>query len=439
MRKVILPLSFLLFFAVAAGGAALFVYEDFRSSPAQGVTEPRLKVPRIADADLREQFVVDGYRFVEITKGATFKSVAAQLAVDGLIANELIFKIFAKIEEPQKLKSGSIKAGTFAFHASMKPADVLKTLYGEPVQFVRNVTVPEGFNLHEIAWRFEEKKIVSASEFLAAATDPKFFLELGLPKEALDSFRAARVPPRIEGYLYPARYTFPLGADAKTIMKTMVKQFLNAKRRLELEEKGAEHALDLHKVVTLASIIEKETGRAEERPLISSVFHNRLRAKPAWFLQTDPTTCYAINEVEGWKKSKCNITLANIRIAHPYNTYHVKGLPPGPIASPGEDALRAAIKPERTEFFFFVSKNDGSHVFTRTYGEHTKNVDYFQKTLGGKAAPKRGAGSSVAATPETPQDVERKKMRGRSRDHGLRPPKPGEVKDDDVEGRDVPN
>ena len=135
-----------------------------------------------------------------------------------------------------------------------------------------------------------------------------------------------------------------------------------------------------HQIVTLASIIEKETGQPQERPLVSSVFHNRLKKK--WKLQTDPTTCYAIMELAGWPGTKCDITRENKLIKHPYNTYYAFGLPPGPIASPGAGSLYAALWPKKSSYFFFVSRNDGTHIFSKTYRRHRQLVVKYQ--MGGK-------------------------------------------------------
>jgi UPF0755 protein len=193
--------------------------------------------------------------------------------------------------------------------------------------------------------------------FLDAATDPETVRGQGIEADTL------------EGYLFPDTYYFPRGLDSATIIATMVKQF-RAAFKPAWEQQAEALGMTVHEVVTLASIIEKETGAPEERPLIASVFHNRL--KKGMRLETDPTVIYGIPDFDG------NIKRRHLETYTPYNTYKIKGLPPGPIASPGALALEAALYPAQSEFLYFVSKKDGTHQFSRTIKEHNAAVRKYQ-------------------------------------------------------------
>ena len=178
------------------------------------------------------------------------------------------------------------------------------------------------------------------------------------------------VPGGIEGYLYPDTYQFPKGTKAKTILMRMRKNLddvFDARLTKRMEELGCTQ----HKVLTLAAIVEKETGQGFERPLISRVFHNRMAT--GMKMQTDPTVIYGIKDYDG------NIRKKDLLTPHPYNTYTIKGLPPGPIASPGKAAIEAALFPAEGTMKYFVSKNDGTHIFSTTYAEHEHNVDIWQR------------------------------------------------------------
>jgi UPF0755 protein len=173
----------------------------------------------------------------------------------------------------------------------------------------------------------------------------------------------------LEGYLFPDTYYFPSGLESKSIITAMVKQFRIAFKP-EWQTRAEELGMSVHEVVTLASIIEKETGAPEERPLISSVFHNRL--KKGMRLETDPTVIYGIPDFDG------NIKRRHLNTYTPYNTYKIKGLPPGPIASPGAAALEAALYPAQSKYLYFVSKKDGTHQFSATIKEHNAAVRKYQ-------------------------------------------------------------
>jgi UPF0755 protein len=218
------------------------------------------------------------------------------------------------------------------------------------------VTIPEGKNLYEIAKILEENKITNANDFIAAAKNPNLAAKLAIKADTL------------EGYLYPDSYRFSQNTPATIIVETMVGNFKKQTQSLSLTMAN----LDPHQLITLASIVEKETGAKQERPAIAGVFHNRLKKKMR--LQSDPTTIYGI-----WENYKGNIRKSDLLEFTPYNTYKIPALPVGPICNPGIEAIRATLVPEQHRFLYFVSKNDGTHIFSETYQEHNNAVEYWQK------------------------------------------------------------
>jgi UPF0755 protein len=226
--------------------------------------------------------------------------------------------------------------------------------------FLYKITIPEGYGLKEIAAAFAGAGLVSESVFLHAARDPQ--LCHGWKIEA----------DTAEGYLFPDTYYFPKGVSAEKILSTMILRFRQVFTS-ELVQQANNAGLSIHQAVTLASMIEKETGSDSERSLVSSVFHNRLKRRMR--LESDPTVIYGLDNFDG------NITRRHLTTPTPYNTYTRHGLPPGPIASPGAKSLLAAVYPAQSEFLYFVSRQDKTHQFSRTWDEHLKAVGRYQ--LGG--------------------------------------------------------
>ncbi|MBI3558668.1 MAG: endolytic transglycosylase MltG, partial [Deltaproteobacteria bacterium] len=225
--------------------------------------------------------------------------------------------------------------------------------------FGLQLVVPEGYNLEQISEVIDELRPGSGARFHKLCVDQKFIATLGF----------APAPASLEGYLFPDTYLVGRKMPEEEMIRAMVKKFKGI-FTVELEDRAKAIGMTPHEVITLASIIEKETGAKEERPMISSVFHNRL--KKHMRLQTDPTVIYGIKNYNG------NITRKDLETPTPYNTYTIPALPPGPIASPGREAIMAALYPSETEFLFFVSHNDGTHEFTTTYEDHKKAVTKFQ-------------------------------------------------------------
>jgi UPF0755 protein len=287
-----------------------------------------------------------------IAPGEAFDSLISRLKDDGLIQTPLKFKIWARIKGVDK----KLKAGEYHLSAAMTPNDILEVLVGGKA-FLYALTIPEGFNLKQIADEVANQGLGDSQAFLDLTMDPKAATKYEIDAQSL------------EGYLFPDTYLFPKGVPIATIVDRMVHRF-KEQFRPQWHARAKELHMTVHQIVTLASIIEKETGDPAERPLISSVFHNRLERKMR--LESDPTVIYGIKDFDG------NIKRRHLNARTPYNTYVIKGLPPGPIASPGSAALEAALFPADTTFLFFVSKKDKTHHFSTNIREHNRAVRKYQ-------------------------------------------------------------
>lgn len=296
-----------------------------------------------------------GVRVVFIQKGTGFRVVAENLERSGVIRDAESF-IFAS-----SLLGGykKIQAGEYEFNRSMTPLEVLDTLKKGKV-IKHPVTIPEGYNIREVAATLKDAGLADDKAFIAKATDKSFVASLGIEG------------PTLEGYLFPDTYIFTKGLSADEIIRKMVDNF-KAVYKAELEEEARKKGDSMKEVVTLASIIEKETGSPAERSLISAVFHNRL--KKGIKLQSDPTVIYDIEDFDG------NLTKKHLLTNSPYNTYTISGLPPGPIANPGRESLRAALSPSNGDYLYFVSKNDGTHYFSKNLKEHNRAVNEYQRHI----------------------------------------------------------
>jgi len=289
----------------------------------------------------------------EVEPGDSLGRVANALEARGLIRNARVTRWLGKIEG----LGSQIKIGEYEFSATQSTREILETLSKGRVR-THAVVIPEGQRASEIADRLAAAGLVDREAFLAVVFDPEMPVRLGIEGASL------------EGYLFPDTYRFARGLPAERIAETMVQEFLRIYR--DLGPATGERPLSMRELVTLASIVEKETGAAEERPLIAAVFLNRL--KRGMRLETDPTVIYGIENFDG------NLRRVHLRDdSNPYNTYRIRGLPPGPIASPGRDALQAVREPADTSYLYFVSRNDGTHIFSKTYAEHKAAVDRFQR------------------------------------------------------------
>jgi UPF0755 protein len=226
--------------------------------------------------------------------------------------------------------------------------------------YLRSITFREGLTIRQMAALFEEQGFGTAAAFRSAASDPE-------PIRSLDPLATD-----LEGYLFPDTYALPRNATAQTLVSRMVAQAIKALSP-DLRARAAERGLSVRELVTLAALVEKETGTPEERQIVAAVYSNRLRIGMG--LQCDPTVIYAL-ELAG--RYDGNIRRADLSIDSPYNTYRYAGLPPGPIAAPGRASLEAAASPADVPFLYFVSRNDGSHAFASTLDEHNRNVREYQ-------------------------------------------------------------
>ena len=293
---------------------------------------------------------------LDIAEGASLSDVAERLHRQNLIKSDWAFVWVGRLTGSDR----KIIPGEYEFHGGMAPSTILeKIVKGEVIQYT--VTIPEGFSVSRIADVLHEQRLVDREEFLQCTRAPAFIQTLSLSVEN-------RVD-NLEGYLFPDTYQFARHLAPERLIATMVSRFEQSVTE-EDRRRAAELGLSLHQVVTLASVIEKETARPDERTLISGVFHNRLRKRIP--LQSDPTVIYALNEFDG------NLRKKDLSIDSPYNTYRVAGLPPGPIANPGRAAIHAALYPEATTYLYFVSRNDGSHEFSTTLAEHNRAVKKYQ-------------------------------------------------------------
>jgi UPF0755 protein len=285
--------------------------------------------------------------------GSGIRKLSAELKSGGVVRSTWHFVLVTRLRG----QSHRLQAGDYRFNDGMTPDDILKKLVTGDVDY-RRFSLPEGYSIHQAAEMLEQKGYFTRAGFLEKCRDPALLGRVGL--------RA----PSVEGYLYPATYNLSRTGNEEQLIKQMVAQF--EKKYAEIAARsGTLGGFSRHAVVTLASLIEKEAVSKEEKTLISSVFHNRLRIGMP--LQSDPTAVYGVRAFAG------KVTRTDIERPSPYNTYLIKGLPPGPIGNPGADALEAALHPASTPYLYFVARQDGTHHFSRTLDEHNKAVRRYLK------------------------------------------------------------
>ena len=289
----------------------------------------------------------------DVRPGASLGQVARALESRGLIRSPAALKLLARYRQ----LDGALQVGEYELSAALAPAEILTRIVEGRV-VVYEVVIPEGLTAARVALRLEAAGLSNAADFSTFAFDPASAGSLGVEGATL------------EGYLFPETYRLPRGLGVREIAEVLVGQFLEVWR--EIEPQARRQKLSMLEVVTRASIVEKETAMPHERPLIASVFRNRLMR--GMRLETDPAVIYGISDFDG------NLRRRDLENAeNPYNTYQISGLPPGPIANPGADALRAVVDPAESDYLFFVSRNDGTHVFSKTYAEHVRAVDQYQR------------------------------------------------------------
>lgn len=292
--------------------------------------------------------------FVDIERGMSSRAIAQKLSQQGVLRSEWSFIIVRLLHPAAKLQ-----AGEYRFRAGESAWQVFDVIRRGQI-FYEELTIPEGSNLFDIAGLLRNSDTVSPSEFLKAAATPESIRDLD-PQA-----------PSLEGYLFPSTYRVTRKITAAQLCRMMTSEFRKQWTALSAQSKG----IDVHRTVTLASMVEKETGIPAERPLVAAVFYNRLEKSIP--LQCDPSTVYAALLENRYSGVIHKSDLAN---TNPYNTYTHVGLPPGPITNPGIASLKAAIQPAATPFLYFVAKPDGSgsHQFSTTIGEHEKAVASYRK------------------------------------------------------------
>ena len=296
---------------------------------------------------------------VQIEPGSSFKHVADMLEKRGFIASRDGFYLLAWY----KNMLDKVKAGAYYISPAMPPERILDIIVsGRPIEY--QVTIPEGYNIFQIASILKHSKLIrQKDEFLNAVRDREFLENASIPAESA------------EGYLFPDSYLIPRGYKAREIAMLMIDRFNQIWRENSFDTRAREINASRHQVVILASIVEEEAMREEERPLIASVFWNRLeKGMP---LQADPTVRYGILVEQNIRKRR--LRWKDLRRNTPYNTYTIKGLPKGPISNPGLASLKAVLYPAKTDYIYFVSRNNGTHKFSATLREHNRAVEKYQK------------------------------------------------------------
>jgi UPF0755 protein len=335
MRKLATSVIIILALLLVAGGVGAAVGWQRIHDPYKGFTEAE--------------------QFIEVAPGTGTSAIGRTLIDAGIVRDEFTFRAALWWTG----RSRTLQAGEYRFDRAASAVDVIGRLARGDV-YARPLTFPEGLTIQEMSSLFEARGFGTASSFLAAARERSLINDL-------DPMAAD-----LEGYLFPETYTLTRGTSAQRLVRLMIDRF-RAIYTDDLRRSAQGQGLTTRQVVSLASLIEKETGKPEERPLVAAVYRNRL--KIGMGLQADPTVVYALQKAGRYDG---NIRRPDLAFDSPYNTYRYPGLPPGPIAAPGKASLEAALMPAGVAYLYFVSRNDGSHVFSETLAEHNRNVREFQ-------------------------------------------------------------
>ena len=299
-----------------------------------------------------------------IPRGSTFDSVTVSVREKGLLPYPMLYRYLAK-----KLKVYTrVQTGEFEIQHRWNTYELLQFLIsGKSIR--HRVTIPEGKNFAEIAELLFLAEIANKETILSLKNDPDLLRKTGILEAT-----------SLEGFLFPETYFFTRAETEQQILSAMIAQYRKVFNR-DFQQRAEEIGMDEYEVLTLASIVEKETGADSERPMIASVFHNRLKRKMR--LDSDPTVIYGLKNFNG------NLTRKHLRARTPYNTYKRYGLPPTPITNPGKSSLQSVLYPAENNFLYFVARGDGSSKFSKTLREHNKAVWYFQKVRKNRQAMKR--------------------------------------------------
>jgi len=337
---------------LVAGWAGASLYLPYQKFPSQGV-------------------------YVDVPHGASRRTIARLLADQGVVRSRWVFEGLCRWRSRRTLE-----AGEYFFDHPVTGREVFETIASGRV-YVRELVIPEGLSMFDIADLVEREDFTSRANFLAAARNPALVHDL--------------VPgaPSLEGFLFPAVYEFPRHPTGEQMVAAMVAHFRQEWTAISAEQQNLS-GLPLEQVVTLASLVERETPKAEERPLVAGVFINRLQHHVP--LQCDPTVVYALELAGHYGGS---LDAATLPFDSPYNTYRHTGLPPGPIANPGSASLRAALDPPETDYLYFVANTEGGHFFGKTLAEHNHNVALYRRRL----AEQRNAVRANTSTTPRPDAV----------------------------------
>lgn len=341
MTRLLKYLLLLLVVVAVIGGAATYFGVNRVYQPYKGFTEAEI--------------------FVDVPAGAGPAAIGQRLVEAGVVRDAMTFRVALWLSG----RARELKAGEYRFADPMTATDVIDKIARGDV-YRRLITFREGLTIPEMARVFDESGFGTAEDFIKAARDPA-------PIRAIDASA-----PDLEGYLFPETYMLPRDTPATALVAQMVALFEKAFTR-DMRDAVNARGLTIREAVTVASLVEKETAVDAERPLVAAVYLNRHRIGMP--MQADPTVIYALQRAGRYNG---NIRREDLQFDSPYNTYRHPGLPPGPIAAPGRAALEAVAKPADVDYLYFVSKNDGSHVFARTLDEHNRNVrewqvDYFRR------------------------------------------------------------
>lgn len=343
--------------ALALGGAGWIISGSSRAVPSQG-----------ASVSIAAE---DEPIFIEVRAGDTAATIAARLEREGIIESASSFQLLARITGAER----RLAAGEYEFQPSTSVLDAVNRIH-RGLTSARIIAIPEGLRMEEIAALLERRGVVSARDFMTAASSFQPFVN-GVGVDLLASRPAGL---SLEGYVFPATYSFSSRATPQDVVEAMVKA-LDERLTPELRAEAHQKGLTVHQVLTLASIVEREVLVPAERRTIASVYLNRLKLDMP--LQADPTVQYAASLVPGsierhgfWKRE---LTVGDLQFDSPYNTYARTGIPLGPIASPGMESILAVIRPAETTYLYFVARPDGSHAFSSTFEEHMANVERYQR------------------------------------------------------------
>lgn len=293
-----------------------------------------------------------------IPKGSTLKKTSIILEGKGIIGGKFQFKLLAKLKNAEH----RIKSGEYSVQLPMSPLAILdKLIRGEVITY--SITIPEGSTVFNIAGIIENAGLGTAESILKKAADISFIKSLGLEDQSL------------EGFLFPDTYRFSKGTTPEVIIKSMLARFKEVFLQA-LKDKPLDTGLSEKEILIFASLVEKETALLSEKPVVAAVFINRLKKRMR--LECDPTVIYGIKLINPEFNSR--LRKKHLQERTPYNTYRIYGLPPGPICNPGLESIKAAVNPAKVDYLYFVSKNDGTHKFSKTLKEHTRAVITYQKS-----------------------------------------------------------